>query len=133
MLAAIPFDVHVTDTYFVVSHLHFVLYGGSVFAIYAGIYHWFPKMTGRMLNEPLGKIHFAMTYVFFFLTFFPQNILGILGMPRRVAVYAPEFQGLNTLVSLAAFGLGISTFVFLANAIYSLARGPRAARTPGVR
>ncbi len=130
MLAAIPFDIHVQDTYFVVSHLHFVLYGGSVFAIYAGIYHWFPKITGRMLNERLGKIHFFLTYPAFFLTFFPMNILGIIGMPRRVAVYAPEYQGLNVLVSIAAFVLGVSTFVLVANVIYSLANGPRAGANP---
>jgi cytochrome c oxidase subunit 1 len=130
MLAAIPFDYHVTDTYFVVSHLHFVLYGGSVFAIYAGLYHWFPKMFGRMLNERLGKIHFVLTYIGFFFTFFPMNILGILGMPRRVAVYAPEYQTLNVIVSIAAFILGVSTFVFIFNAIWSLYRGPRAGANP---
>ncbi len=130
MLAAVPFDVHVTDTYFVVSHLHFVLYGGSVFAIYAGLYHWFPKITGRMMNERLGQIHFWVTYVSFFFTFFPMNIVGMLGMPRRVAIYAPEFQGMNVLISLAAFVLGISTFVFIANVFYSLANGPKAGANP---
>lgn len=130
MLAAVPFDIHVTDTYFVVSHLHFVLFGGSVFAIYAGCYHWFPKMTGRMMDERLGKIHFWLTYVSFFFTFFPMNVLGILGMPRRVAIYAPEFQGLNTLVSIAAFVLGVSTFIFIFNALYSLAYGRRAGANP---
>jgi cytochrome c oxidase subunit 1 len=123
MLGAIPFDMHVHDTYFVVSHLHFVLYGGSVFGIYAGLYHWFPKMTGRMLDERWGKIHFWLTYVGFFFTFFPMHLLGMLGMPRRVAVYAPEFQGMNALVSIAAFVLGISTFVFLINAARSLVVG----------
>jgi cytochrome c oxidase subunit 1 len=130
MLAAVPFDIHVTDTYFVVSHLHFVLFGGSVFAIYAGCYHWFPKMTGRMMDERLGKIHFWITYVSFFFTFFPMNVLGILGMPRRVAIYAPEFQGMNTLVSIAAFVLGVSTFIFIFNALYSLAYGRRAGANP---
>ena len=130
MLAAVPFDIHVTDTYFVVSHLHFVLYGGSVFGIYAGLYHWFPKITGRMLNERWGKIHFWLTYVSFFFTFFPMNLLGILGMPRRVAIYAPEFQTLNTIVSLSAFVLGVSTFIFVANALYSMVSGPRAGANP---
>ncbi len=130
MLAAIPFDIQVHDTYFVVSHLHFVLFGGSVFTIYAGIYHWFPKITGRMLNERLGKIHFWITYPAFFFTFFPMNLLGMLGMPRRVAVYAPEFQTLNVIVSIAAFTLGISTFILLYNIFYSLARGPRAGANP---
>jgi len=123
MLAAVPFDIHTHDTYFVVSHLHFVLYGGSVFGIYAGFYHWYPKITGRLMNERAGKIHFFLTYVGFFFTFFPQHIVGMLGMPRRVAVYAPEFQSWNVIISIAAFVLGISTFVFLVNAVMSLSRG----------
>ncbi|MBE2268054.1 MAG: cytochrome c oxidase subunit I [Anaerolinea sp.] len=130
MLAAVPWNIHVHDTYFVVSHLHFVLFGGSVFAIYAGLYHWFPKMSGRMLDERLGKIHFWATYVGFFFTFFPQHILGMMGMPRRVAVYAPEFQGLNVVVSLAAFLLGVSTFVLLANMLIAVNRGRRAGANP---
>jgi cytochrome c oxidase subunit 1 len=130
MLGALPFDIHVHDTYFVVSHLHFVLFGGSVFAIYAGIYNWWPKITGRMLDERLGRIHFAITYIAFFFTFFPMHIAGILGMPRRVAVYAPEFQGINVLVSLSAFVLGISTFILLYNMLYSTLRGKVAGANP---
>ena len=130
MLAAVPFDIQVTDTYFVVSHLHFVLFGGSVFTIYAGIYHWFPKITGRMLNDRLGKIHFWLTYVAFFFTYFPMTWLGILGMPRRVAVYAPEFQTWNIVISVAAFALGVSTFILIYNVFYSLSRGPRAGANP---
>ena len=130
MLGAIPFNMHVHDTYFVVSHLHFVLYGGSVFGIYAGLYHWFPKITGRMLDERWGKIHFWLTYVGFFFTFFPMHLLGMLGMPRRVAVYAPEYQGLNTLVSIAAFVLGTSTFIFLINALRSIYVGRVAGPNP---
>jgi len=130
MLAAVPFDIHTHDTYFVVSHLHFVLYGGSVFGIYAGFYHWYPKITGRLMNERAGKIHFFLTYVGFFFTFFPQHIVGMLGMPRRVAVYAPEFQSWNVIISIAAFVLGISTFVFLVNAVMSLSRGRIAGANP---
>ncbi len=120
MVAAVPFDLHVHDTYFVVSHFHFVLYGGSVLAIYAGVYHWYPKITGYMMDERLGKIHFWITYIAFFFTFFPMHMLGMLGMPRRVAVYAPEFQSLNAIVSVSAFVLGLSTFIFLFNLVYSL-------------
>ncbi len=130
MLAAIPFDIDVTDTYFVVSHLHFVLFGGSVFAIYAAIYHWFPKITGRMLDERLGKIHFWLTFPSFFLTYFPMTILGMLGMPRRVAVYAPEYQTINVLITIGAYVLGVSTFVLVANVFWSLAYGKRAGANP---
>lgn len=130
MLGAIPFDIHVHDTYFVVSHLHFVLYGGSVFGIYAGIYHWFPKITGRMLDEKLGVLHFVLTYIGFFFTFFPQHIVGILGMPRRVAEYAPEFQTLNIIISIASFIMGVSTFVLVYNVFRSLRNGKKAGANP---
>jgi cytochrome c oxidase subunit I len=130
MLAAVPFDLHVHDTYFVVSHFHFVLYGGSVLAIYAGIYHWWPKVTGTLLNERLGKWHFWLTYVSFFFTFFPMHLLGMLGMPRRVAVYAPEFQTLNSIVSFASFVLGLSTFILLYNFVYSLVKKVQAGPNP---
>jgi len=130
MLASVPWDIHVHDTYFVVSHLHFVLYGGSVFAIYAGLYHWLPKFTGRLMNVRLGRIHFWITYVGFFFSFFPMHIAGMLGMPRRVAQYAPEFQGINVLISVAAFMLGISTFIFLYNVFYSMRHGKVAGANP---
>ncbi len=130
MLAALPFDIHVHDTYFVVSHFHFVLFGGSVFAIYSALYHWYPKITGRMMNEPLGKIHFVLTYFGFFFTFFPMHIAGMLGMPRRVAVYDPAFTDINRLVSFSAFILGISTFVAIYNIIWSYTRGRVAGANP---
>ncbi len=130
MLGSIPVDIHVHDTYFVVSHLHFVLYGGSVFGIFAGIYHWFPKITGRMLNERLGKWHFIFTYIGFFFTFFPQHVVGILGMPRRVAEYAPEFQGWNVLISVASFVMGMATFILLYNIVISLRNGKEAGANP---
>ena len=130
MLGSVPFDIHVHDTYFVVSHLHFVLFGGSVLAVYGGIYHWFPKITGRMLDERLGKIHFWITYPAFFLTFFPMHLAGMLGMPRRVAQYAPEFQTINVIISIAAFVLGISTFILLYNMVHSLLYGEKALANP---
>ena len=130
MLAALPFDIHVHDTYFVVSHFHFVLFGGSVFAVYAALYHWYPKITGRMMNERLGRIHFVLTYFGFLITFFPMHIVGMLGMPRRVAVYDPAFTGINQLISVAAFVLGFSTFIAIYNMIRSYTRGPVAGANP---
>jgi cytochrome c oxidase subunit I len=122
MLASAPIDFHVTDSYFVVAHMHYVLFGGSVFALYAGIYHWFPKVTGRLLDERLGKVHFWMTLVGFHLTFFVQHILGLEGMPRRVADYLPEdgFTTLNRVSSVGAFLLGASTLPFLWNVLRTL-------------
>jgi cytochrome c oxidase subunit 1 len=130
MLAMIPFNLHVHDTYFVVAHLHFVLFGGSVFAIYSGVYHWFPKITGRLLDERLGRLHFALTYIGFFFTFFPMHFAGMLGMPRRVAVYMPEFQALNATASIGSFVLGISTFLLIYNVIASLRGGRLAGANP---
>ncbi|MDE3190975.1 MAG: cbb3-type cytochrome c oxidase subunit I, partial [Acidobacteriota bacterium] len=129
-LAAFPIDWQATDTYFVVAHLHYVLFGGSVFTIFAGIYYWFPKMTGRMYDERLGKLHFWLTFVGFNLTFFPMHLLGTEGMPRRVADYAPKFASLNMFISLASFGLGASVLVFLYNMITSWKNGPVAPANP---
>ena len=84
-MAATPVDMHIHDTYFIVAHIHYVLFGGSIFGIFAAIYFWYPKMFGRMMNETLGKIHFFLTFIFFNGTFFPMHILGIGGFPRRVA------------------------------------------------
>ncbi|MFN3926630.1 MAG: cytochrome c oxidase subunit I [Pseudanabaenaceae cyanobacterium] len=130
MLGSVAIDLHVHDTYFVVAHFHYVLFGGSVFGIYAGLYHWFPKMTGRMLNETWGKIHFALTFVGFNLCFFPMHILGLQGMPRRVAQYDPQFADLNLLSTIGAFLLGVSTIPFLVNAVYSWLWGEKAGANP---
>jgi cytochrome c oxidase subunit 1 len=130
MLGAVPIDIHTSDTYFIVAHIHYVLFGGSVFTIFAGIYYWFPKMTGRMYNERLGKLHFWLTFVGFNLTFFPMHILGTEGMPRRVADYAPRFANLNMFISIASFGLGASSLVFLYNMITSWRSGEIAPSNP---
>ena len=95
MLAIIPVTIHVSDTYFIVAHIHYVLFGGSLFTIFAGVYYWFPKMTGRMYDERLGKIHFWTTFVFFNLTFAPMHVIGVQGMPRRVADYAEQWADLE--------------------------------------
>jgi len=129
-LGAVPIDIHTSDTYFVVAHIHYVLFGGSLFTIFAGIYYWFPKMTGRMYSERLGKLHFWLTFIGFNATFFPMHLIGVQGMPRRVADYAPRFADWNMFISIASFFLGASTIVFLYNMITSWAFGPRAGGNP---
>lgn len=117
LVASPPLDFHLTDSYFVVAHLHYVLFGTIVFATFAGFYFWWPKLTGRMLDERLGKIHFWTLFVGFQLTFLVQHWLGEQGMPRRYANYlaADGFTALNTLSSIGAFLLGLSTLPFLYN------------------
>jgi cytochrome c oxidase subunit 1 len=129
-LGSVPVDIHASDTYFVVAHIHYVLFGGSLFTIFAGIYYWFPKMTGRMYNENLGRLHFWLTFVGFNVTFFPMHWVGLQGMPRRVADYAPEFGNWNLIISIASFGLGASTLVFLYNMIASWRSGAPAPGNP---
>ncbi len=130
ILASIPVDEQAHGTYFVVAHLHFVLFGGSVFAIWAGMYYWFPKVTGRFLNERLGKVHFWLTYVGFLLSFLPMHISGMYGMPRRVAAYDPKFQVINIITSLGAFILGVGQLPFFINAAISIVGGERAGANP---
>ncbi len=129
-LAQVPFDIHVHDTYFVVAHFHYIVYGGSVFVIFSSIYHWYPKFTGRMLNENLGRFHFALTFIGFNLCFAPQHWLGLNGMPRRVAEYDPQFQFVNQLSSIGALIMAISTLPFLWNAIHSAFKGSIAGDNP---
>jgi cytochrome c oxidase subunit I len=130
MLAMVPFDLHVSKTYFIVAHIHYVLFGGSVFTIFAGVYYWFPKMTGRMFDERLGRWHFWTTLVFFNATFAPMHLIGIQGMPRRVADYSSQFATWNLIISIASFGLGLSTLIFVYNMIVSWRGGPRAVANP---
>jgi cytochrome c oxidase subunit 1 len=129
-LGAVPIDIHTSDTYFIVAHIHYVLFGGSLFTIFAGVYYWFPKMTGRMYDERLGKLHFWLTFVGFNLTFFPMHLIGVQGMPRRVADYADQFANWNFFISIASFALGASSIVFFWNIIHSWARGPVAGGNP---
>ncbi|MEI8310726.1 MAG: cbb3-type cytochrome c oxidase subunit I [Verrucomicrobiota bacterium] len=134
-MASTPVDLFVHHTYFIVAHIHYVLFGGSIFAIFGGVYFWFPKMFGRMLNEPLGKLHFLLTFIFFNLTFFPMHNLGLGGMMRRIAdptVYEHlrQLQPLNQICTIGAMGLGFTTFLFVWNVIYSLRNGPKAPANP---
>ncbi|WP_040508934.1 aa3-type cytochrome oxidase subunit I [Gordonia soli] len=125
LLASPPLDFHLSDSYFVVAHFHYVLFGTIVFATYAGIYFWFPKMTGRMLDERLGKIHFWLTFIGFHTTFLVQHWLGNEGMPRRYADYLPSdgFTTLNMVSTVGAFILGLSTLPFLWNVFRSYRYG----------
>jgi cytochrome c oxidase subunit 1 len=136
-MAATPVDMHIHDTYFIVAHIHYVLFGGSTFGIFAAIYYWFPKMFGRMMNEPLGKIHFVLTFVFFNGTFFLMHIIGMHGHPRRIAdptVYeylqGSGIMGMNQFMTISAFGLGLTQLLFAANFFYSLFAGPKAPDNP---
>jgi len=130
MLAMIPFDIHVSASYFIVAHIHYVLFGGSLMTIFAGVYYWFPKMTGRMYDERLGKWHFWTTFIFFNLTFAPMHIIGLQGMPRRVADYSSKFADMNLFISIASFGLGLSVLIFVYNMVTSWRGGPRSVGNP---
>ncbi len=123
---AMDFAIH--DTYFVVAHIHYVLFGGSLFGIMAGMYYWFPKMTGRMLSRKLGIWQFWLQLVGFNLTFFPMHLLGLRGMPRRIADYAPDrgWSFLNLISSVGAFVIAIAMIVFFVNIFLTL-RKPRSA------
>lgn len=125
MLACVPFDWQVTDSYFVVGHFHWVAFGGIVLAVMGGIYYWFPKVTGRMLSERLGWWHFWLLFIGFLLTFGPMHVAGMLGMPRRVYTYLPGrgWEIWNLLSTIGAFVLGVGFVIFFVNLFVSLARG----------
>ena len=130
--AAVPIDWQLTDTYFVVAHFHYVLFGGALFTLFSAIYYWFPKMTGRMLSERLGKVHFWLLVVGFNGTFFVMHPLGLLGMPRRVFTYPdlPYLGLLNRISSVGAYVLACAMLIFLINVLYSLWRGKPAGANP---
>ncbi|MEK7681868.1 MAG: cbb3-type cytochrome c oxidase subunit I, partial [Chloroflexota bacterium] len=132
MHASVPLDLQQTDTYFVVAHLHYVLFGGAVFGLFAGIYYWFPKITGRMLNDTWGKVHFWIMFVGANLAFFPMHLLGLEGMPRRIYTYDPNmgWDLWNMVSTIGAFAIALSVLVFFINAITSLRRGARAPNDP---
>ncbi|HEU5032124.1 MAG TPA: cytochrome c oxidase subunit I [Spirillospora sp.] len=125
ILASPPLDFQVQDSYFVVAHFHYVVFGTVVFAMFSGFYFWWPKMTGKMLNEAWGKVHFWTLFIGFHTTFLVQHWLGAEGMPRRYADYAKQFTALNRVSSAGAFLLGISTLFFIYNVYRTSRRGTR--------
>lgn len=132
MVASVPFDTQVHDTYFVVAHFHYVLIGGAVFPLLGAIYYWFPKVTGRMMSETLGRWVFGLIFAGFNLTFFPMHILGLRGMPRRIYTYQPEmpWSGLNMFISLSAIILAAGFLLFFVDAIRSARSGTVAPSNP---
>jgi cytochrome c oxidase subunit 1 len=134
-MAATPVDIFIHDTYFIVGHIHYVLFGGTAFAVFGGIYYWFPKMFGRMMNEFWGKVHFFLSFIFFNGTFFTMHILGAGGFPRRYAdpYHFETFKHLLTLnqfMTVCALGMGAAQIIFAVNFFYSLFFGPRVGRNP---
>jgi cytochrome c oxidase subunit 1/cytochrome c oxidase subunit I+III len=132
MTAAVPVDLQLTHTYFIVAHLHYTIVGINVFPVVGGIYYWFPKFTGRLMNETLGKWSFWVMFIGFNVGFFPMHILGLAGMPRRIYTY-PEDLGwgsLNLIVTLGSYLFAIGVVLFLVNVFVSLKRGQRAGDNP---
>jgi cytochrome c oxidase subunit 1 len=137
-MASTPTDIHFHDTYFIVAHIHYVLFGGTLFGIFAGIYFWFPKMFGRQMNETWGKVHFTLTFITYNIAFYLMHILGIMGAPRRYEDLRPHVaedmvgptQTLNIIISHSVFILIASQSIFAVNFFYSLFFGPRVGRNP---
>jgi cytochrome c oxidase subunit I len=127
--AIVPVDYALNDTYWVVSHIHYVLFGGSVFGVFAGIYYWFPKMTGKLMDETLGKIHFGLMLIGMNLAFMPMHVLGLKGMPRRIADYqsGQGWEIWNLLSTIGAFMVAASMLFFIVNVIKTLATTPKSA------
>jgi cytochrome c oxidase subunit 1 len=130
VLAIVPVDIQLQDTYYVVAHFHYVLFSGAAMSIMAGVYYWLPKWTGHMYDERLGKIHFWLTTIAFNVTFFPMHFIGLAGMPRRIPDYALQFAEFNMLQSLGSFVLGASQLLFLYTVIKCIRGGATAGDRP---
>ncbi len=138
-MAATPVDIQIHDTYYIVAHIHYVLFGGTLMGVFAGTYYWFPKMFGRFMNETMGKVHFFLSFIAFNCTFFPMHIVGAAGLPRRYAAYAVEpgttttwahMQSWNVFMTVSAVGLGLAQIIFLINLFWSMKKGKVADSNP---
>jgi cytochrome c oxidase subunit 1 len=130
-LAAFPVDWQVHDTYFVVAHFHYTMVGGSLFAIFAALYYWWPKMFGRTLDDRLGKWHFWLLFIAFNITFFPQHLLGLMGMPRRIYTYGnSDWEAYNLVSTVGSWLMGLAILVFVWNVVTTQRRGPRVGNDP---
>ncbi len=130
VVASIPMDIHLHDTYFIVAHFHYVLIGGTIFGFFSGIYYWFPKVTGRFMNEKIGTLHFILSFITFHAAFYPMHILGMMGMPRRYATYDPALAELNVFVSYSAFIFGAAQLLLVWNILRSWNGGEKASADP---
>jgi cytochrome c oxidase subunit 1 len=134
-MAAVPVDIYIHDTYFIVAHFHYVLFGATLFGVFGAIPYWFPKMFGRMMNDAVGKIHFVLTFVGFNVTFFPMHLLGVAGMPRRYAdpymhTYLEHLMPMNQFMTVGAIVMGFAQLLLIGNFAYSAFRGPKCGRNP---
>ena len=130
VLAIVPVDIQLHDTYYVVAHFHYVMVAGALFSAFAGIYFWLPKWTGHMYDETLGKWHFWLSMIFFNMIFFVQHFLGLAGMPRRIPDYAPQFADFNMISSIGAFGFGLTQLLFLYVVVNCIRSGEKAPQKP---
>jgi cytochrome c oxidase subunit 1 len=129
-LSVAALDIQLHGSYYVVAHFHYVLVAGALFSLFSAIYYWFPKMTGKMVSEPLSKLHFWWSMFWFNVTFFPMHFLGLAGMPRRIPDYALQFTTFNSIATIGAFCFGLGQLIFLYNIIFSLRHGKPAPEHP---
>lgn len=134
-MAAVPVDIYIHDTYFIVAHFHYVLFGATLFGVFGGIQFWFPKMFGRMMSEKVGKLHFLLTFIGFNGTFFPMHLLGVAGMPRRYAdpylhPYLEHLLPMNQVMTISAIIMGLAQLLLIGNFLYSMKFGPKCGRNP---